>query len=189
MRINKTTNKMSTQKIGNIVWYFGHILSALSIIPSILSLNIIYGFVISAIGQLITMMSRVIERWHSQPSNKTSVKIGNVIWYIGHSLSILSSVPAITNNKDAVIYGFIIISICQLIVMISRYIERWSKNPPTSQHKLIGNYLWYTGHIITTLSSLPALVANNHIALVFDFVLVALGQVITMVSRMIERWG
>jgi hypothetical protein len=56
-------------------------------------------------------------------------KIGNTMWYIGHCISIFSLLPSLIDPKEKyiIVISFTIAAIGQLITMLSRYIERYSK--------------------------------------------------------------
>ena len=51
------------------------------------------------------------------------------MWYIGHCISIFSMLPSLTypNEKYIIAISFTIAAVGQLITMLSRYIERYSR--------------------------------------------------------------
>lgn len=56
-------------------------------------------------------------------------------------------------------------------------------------YKKIGNSMWYIGHSISILSSIPVIIDRTHEATIYGFIIAAVGQIITMTSRIIERKG
>lgn len=51
----------------------------------------------------------------------------------------------------------------------------------------VGNFLWYCGHTISIFSALPIIIERSYEATVAGFIIATLGQIVTMISRCIER--
>jgi hypothetical protein len=179
--------------IGNIMWYCGHCTGALSTVPSLISRNgeytLLITFSVAAFGQLITMLSRYIERLHCMPKKSRCYKAGNIMWYIGHSLSMLSILPLLSKGIPTSV-PFSVAALGQLIIMLSRLIERFNGEPNDTTCKKVGNIMWYSGHCIGILGiSSPLIRGINGYTVLVSFSIAAFGQMITMISRLVERYG
>jgi len=100
-----------------------------------------------------------------------------MLWYAGHILTGLSAMDIFFPG-----YFIAVVAICtgQMLTSLSRPMDRWNDH---TLHSLTGDFLWYGGHIVTSLSILDIFFPGHN----FQIVFIVSGQLMTMFSRLSER--